>query len=216
MGNFIDLTGQKFGRLTVVERVDNANDGHARWLCECVCGKRVIIPGYCLTNHNTKSCGCLHREITRQINYSHGHSGDDKSKTYATWRSMNRRCNNKNQKCYKNYGGRGIKVCEKWKKFEGFLQDMGEKPNGMTLDRVDNNGDYCKENCRWITNKEQQRNTRRSILVTINNIAKPLPEWCEIYQKPYKTVWARVYKYNWTPEEALGITIRKKKTWKNR
>jgi len=209
MGNFIDLTGQKFGRLTVVERVDNANDGHARWLCQCDCGKRVIIPGYCLTNHNTKSCGCLHREITRQINYSHGHSGDDKSKTYATWKSMNRRCNNKNQKCYKNYGGRGIKVCEKWKKFEGFLQDMGERPPGKTLDRVNNDGNYCKENCRWATIKEQNRNSRNNRLITVDGITKCLIEHCEDRKLNYQLIYNRL-RIGWTIEEALEIIPRKK------
>lgn len=211
MGKFIDLTGQKFGRLTVIERVENNKWGGAQWLCNCSCKKQIITTGDRLIRVVTKSCGCLRKELTIQRNYKHGHSCvSKKSRIYEIWQSMIQRCNNPNYKFYKNYGGRGIKVCEKWLKFEGFLQDMGEQPEGLTLDRVDNNGDYYKENCRWTTQKEQMKNTRRAISITISQITKFLVEWCEELGLSYNTVYCRLWR-GWTPEEALEIVPRKKK-----
>ena len=207
MGKLIDLTGKKFGRLTIIEWVENNKWRQSRWLCRCECGKKIVITSSSLKNGNTKSCGCLAIEIKTK----HGHCCRNKtSKTYQIWHSMIQRCNNPNCKAYKNYGGRGIKVCKGWRKFEGFLQDMGEQPLNLTLDRVDNNGNYCKENCRWATQKEQRRNTRRNILITINGVTKCLIEWCEDRKLNYRTVCSRL-RYGWTIEEALDIIPRKKK-----
>ncbi len=207
MGKLIDLTGQKFGRLIVIKRVENDNSGHVQWLCQCDCGEGTMVQGGNLKNSNTKSCGCLHTETITQ----HGHSSRSIiSKIYRIWIQMIQRCTNPNVKNYKNYGGRGIKVCERWRQFENFLQDMGEKPSGLSVDRIDNNGDYCKENCKWSTRKEQNRNTRQNRLITINGITKPLAEWCEIYNLNYKTVCTRIYR-GWTSEEALELVPRKKK-----
>jgi len=215
MGKLIDLTGQKFGRLTVVERVDNANDGHARWLCQCDCGKEKNINGRELRCGDTRSCGCLKKELMIQRNIQkniHGHSSNGIiSKVYQVWSGIIQRCNNPNNKRYKDYGGRGIRVCEAWLKFENFIKDMGEKPEGLTLDRIDNNDDYCPENCRWATRKEQQRNTRINRLITINGITKCIAEWCEIRKLPYARVWQRIYNLYWTPKEALELTSRKEK-----
>ena len=213
MGQFIDLTGQKPGRLTVIKRAENDKYKHARWLCQCICGNYCTVLSYSLICGDTQSCGCLQKERARDVNYIHGHSSNGIiSKTYWTWNNMLRRCSDDNNQDYKNYGGRGIKVCKKWWKFGGFLQDMGERPPGLTLDRIDNNNDYCKENCRWATTKEQSRNYRRNKLITINGVTKCLVEWCEIYQKPYKKTWDRINRYHWTPEEALELTPRRRKT----
>ncbi len=156
-----------------------------------------MVQGSHLKSSNTKSCGCLH--------IKHGHNCRNKrSKTYGTWRGMIKRCTNPNYNEYKYYGGRGIKVCEAWMKFEGFLQDMGERPPNLTLDRIDNDGNYCKENCRWHTWKEQNRNRRDNILITINGITKTLPELCEIYNLEYNKVY-RYIRCGRTPEEAFGL-----------
>jgi len=202
-----NLTGQKFGRLTIIRRVKNDKHGKAQWLCQCNCGKQTIVHAAHLKSGNTKSCGCLAIEIRTK----HGHAKQDHwSKTYETWHSMIQRCTNLNGKRYKDYGGRGIQVCEAWMKFADFLQDMGERPLNMSIDRIDNNGDYCKENCRWATQKEQQRNTCSNKLFTIDGVIKCLAEWCEYYGLKYSTVYARIYYYGWTIEEALELKHRKK------
>jgi len=212
MGKVIDLTGQQFGRLTVIKRVENDKYDRTQWLCKCDCGHNIITKSYYLRSGDTQSCGCLKKELVSKRFYIHGHTiNHDSSNTYETWSHMIQRCNNPNNKRYKDYGGRGIKVCEKWTKFEGFLQDMGKRPEVMTLDRVDNDGDYCKENCKWSTRKEQQRNTRKNRLITINGITKCIAEWCDFFQKPYYKVQQRIKKYNWTPEEALELVPRRKK-----
>lgn len=201
MPTFIDITGQKFGRLTVIERAINDKYNNTRWLCQCGCGKEKIIRSTSLRNKITKSCGCIHDNCP--ITHSHSYT-----RTYKTWQHMVQRCYNPNDSAYKNYGGRGIKVCETWLKFEGFLQDMGERPPDMSLDRVDNNGDYCKENCRWANAKEQNRNRGEyNKLITINGITKCLAEWCEIYHINFQKAWYRLNN-KWTPEEALELTAR--------
>lgn len=207
MGKLIDLTGQKFNRLTVVRRVANDKHNNVQWLCQCECGNRqIFVRTGSLKNSSTKSCGCLHNKIMTK----HGHAKRGYcSKTYIIWDNIKQRCNNSNDKGYKNYGGRGIKICEQWKDFINFLEDMGNKPEGMSIDRIDNDGDYCKENCKWSTTKEQIRNRRNTILITINSITKALAEWCEIYQKPYNRTWVRLYN-DWSPEEAFELVPRRR------
>jgi len=205
MGKFIDLTGQQFGRLTVIKRVENGNHGKVRWLCQCDCGKNSIVISGGLRNKNTQSCGCLNKEILTK----HGHASYHKSKTYKTWNDMIQRCINPNCKAYKDYGGRGIQVCKRWLKFENFLQDMGEKPEGLTLDRIDNDGDYRPENCRWATRKEQNRNSRHNRLITINGNTKCLSEWCNFYNINYHKIYMRLH-HGWSPEEAFELVLRRK------
>lgn len=202
-----DLIGQKFNRLIVIERKESDKWGNVQWLCKCDCGNYNVVTTRDLKNSHTKSCGCLHKEIITK----HGHGSQEKSQIYKTWGDMKGRCNSSSHKNYKNYGGRGIKVCKKWEEFEGFFQDMGERPPNMSIDRIDNNGDYCKENCKWSTRKEQMRNTRQNKLITINGETKCLIEWCEIYQKSCKLVGRRISRDGWTPEEALELIPRKNK-----
>lgn len=159
-----DLTGQKFGRLTVLERAENRN-GKTYWRCLCDCGNFCVIRGSHLKSGRIKSCGCLIIEaVTKHGMY--------KTKIYRTWQNMLKRCCNKNFEDFDNYGGRGIKVCERWKIFENFYEDVSKLPHfgdpGYTLDRIDNNGDYCPENVRWADSKTQNRNTRRNIFVEYN------------------------------------------------
>jgi len=210
MGKVIDLTGQQFGRLAVVKRVENNKHKQSQWLCQCECGNMTTVNICHLKSGNTKSCGCLQKERVREVHLKHSHAcKNKKSRIYYIWISMINRCNNSNNKYYKSYGGRGIRVCEAWLRFENFLADMGEKPNSMSLDRVDNNGNYGPENCRWSTNKEQQRNTRSNRLITIDSITKPLVEWCNFYNINYHKIYMRLH-HGWSPEEAFELVLRRK------
>jgi hypothetical protein len=151
-----ELSGQKFGRLTVMAYV-----GSSLWRCRCECGVIKSAPANSLTSGRTRSCGCLHREAARitgsTIGVTHGETG---TPTYTCWAAMIRRCYNPNAVQYRHYGGRGIKVCTRWKSYVNFRDDMGRKPDGLSLDRIDVDGDYCQENCRWATALMQTRNRR--------------------------------------------------------
>jgi len=156
----INHVGQTFGRLTVLERTESNKHGLATWLCRCECGNKIIVPGANLRSGNTRSCGCWQREGTADRFLKHGHDrGHKRTRTYTAWANMLRRCN-KNDLDYCYYGARGIKVCKRWKDFRNFLADMGECPVGLTLDRMDNDGNYKKPNCRWVSRKVQANNTR--------------------------------------------------------
>jgi hypothetical protein len=153
----IDLAGQRFGRLIVVEFSGLDSWHEANWRCRCDCGKEKVIPGSKLRLGNTKSCGCMKAERIGNSRRTHGRTGTSE---YRTWRAMRERCASPNNKDFKDYGGRGIKVCVRWEKFENFLADMGPRPKGRSLHRVDNNGLYEPENCKWETWTEQARNRR--------------------------------------------------------
>ena len=156
-----DLTGKRFGKLTVIKRVHNEKNKHARWLCKCDCGNEVVVQSQSLKK-STKSCGCLLVEL----HLTHGQAG---TRLYNIWNVMKQRCGNPNNHNYKEYGARGISVCEDWKRsfetFQEWAMKTGYNPDlkrgECTLDRINNDGNYCPENCRWVTMKEQCQNRRR-------------------------------------------------------
>lgn len=207
-----NLTGQKFDRLRVIERVErtpdvNPSDRSARWLCKCDCGNTIIVSAHSLKSGNTRSCGCLGKEVRFVNNYKHG---DWKSPLYNAWKHMKDRCNNPNNPYYKNYGGRGIKVCSEWDGPDGYIkfkEDMGSKyVPGLTLDRIDNNKGYYKENCRWTTGLVQQNNKSTSHIVKYYDREYTLAQLCEKYA-PDKTSREVSNRLNngWTLDEALYI-----------
>lgn len=200
---FEDLDGRKFSRLAVIGFAGKSN-GRTDWYCKCDCGNIVKVIAKNLKNGRTTSCGCLRDERVSESHLTHGHSsGGGFSLTYRTWGNMLQRCLNKNNPAYHNYGGRGIKICNRWLRFENFLEDMGERQKGMTIERIDNNGNYEPGNCRWATRKEQCNNKRNNHFLTFNGKTKTVVQWSEIYNIKSHTISKRI-KYGWTVEKSLN------------
>jgi hypothetical protein len=175
-----DITNQKFGRLTAIRK-----EG-AKWFFRCDCGTEKLIDKTNVIKGNTASCGCLRKEMLIARSTTHGLG--ENHPLYSTWLGMRGRCLCTTSSSYKNYGGRGIKICESWNNFENFVRDMGDRPENSTLDRIDNNGDYCPENCKWSTPAEQVRNTRRCINVEYNGTTQCLKDFCRDFRLSYYVV----------------------------
>lgn len=166
MYNFKDLTGRRYGRLTVICRAENTKHGSAQWLCQCDCGNKKIVRSASL-NGNTKSCGCLYKDTREGLGRSRRkYECGSNHRLYHIWQGMKYRCINKNGRRYKDYGGRGITVCDEWKNnFQSFYE--WSVANGyredLSIDRIDNDKGYCPENCRWATALEQRKNRRDTV-----------------------------------------------------
>lgn len=191
-----DLTGQKFGLLTVIGLAETETR-KTYWVCKCDCGNMKTVRSDSLLCGAIKSCGCIKRkqdEVNLTKNHRHKMSG---TRIYSEWQGMKGRCYNKGSARYADWGGRGIKVCEQWRNsFESFYtwaMANGYQDN-LTIDRIDNNGNYCPENCRWVGQQEQCRNRRSNINITIGNSTRTLMEWCEIFQVDYTNVNARYHR----------------------
>lgn len=182
-----------FGRLTALEEVA-AGD----WLCQCTCGNKVVVRWYRLLSGNNKSCGCLKRSVLGDHTRRHGRANSRitgySDRAYGVWQAMKDRCNNPNRKDYHRYGGRGIGVCERWLSFENFLADMGEPPEGKTLDRLDNDKGYSPDNCAWRSRKEQVHNSTRIKHITIGDVTKPLSTWLALYGTSRNQYYSRLRK----------------------
>lgn len=175
-----DLAGQRFGRLVVVARNGQTKHGNYTWLCKCACGKEVVVSGGHLKSGHTKSCGCLSSELKSKRAIKHGLLAKGKRpRTFIIWNGMKARCYNEDAVSYRNYGARGIRMCEEWLTYENFHKWAVQNgySDSLEIDRIDNDGDYCPENCRWVTRSQNQRNTSRTNLISINGITKCASDW---------------------------------------
>jgi hypothetical protein len=193
--NFVDLTGRQFERLTVLGL------GYIRWLCRCLCGRETMVRTARLNNGESRSCGCLKLDLLHARATTRDISG---TQVYRCWRNMRQRCTNPQRSEYVHYGARGITVCERWESFENFYADMGDPPSGMTLERIDNEGPYSPENCRWATRAEQSRNTRVTRMLTLHGETRPLVEWAERLGVRKGLIHNRL-RSGWSVERALTI-----------
>lgn len=215
-GNFHDLTGKRFGRLTVISRDGTTKCGNAKWKCVCDCGKITNPIGSSLERGETKSCGCLAREnaAKRKPNKTHGCSD---TRLYRIWTSMNDRCRRKSFYKYNLYGGRGITVCDEWRTFEPFRDwavksgyNANAKRGECTLDRIDQNGNYEPLNCRWVSYTQQNRNKRTNVNITYNGITKTAAEWGYALGGNRHCVLRRL-QAGWDEGKAVSTPLRRKK-----
>lgn len=216
--HIVDLTGQKFGLLLVLRHQGKNKHGKNLWLCACECGRdnsiKTVEQGKLLRkNFPTRSCGCLVKK--------HGHAGKTgRSGTYKSWESMLARCFSEKSASYKDYGQRGITVCDKWNPAKGgsfcnFLSDMGERPKGMTLERIDVNKNYTPDNCKWATMKEQASNRRNTFMLAFMGKTQSFMAWAEETGIPYATLKKRICAYGWSAERALTTSNTTKKQSKS-
>lgn len=207
MGAPLDLTGQIFGRLTVLSKAPNRimgnGDSRRAWNCECECGNKIIATTLDLRKGDVRSCGCLKSELDRTRSRTHG---ETKSRLHNIWQRMRSRCSNVNSQDYAYYGGRGIRVYPPWDKdymcFRDWALSNGYRDD-LTIDRIDVNKGYCPENCRWTTMKVQANNRTNSRYITCNGETHTIQEWSEIVGINYQTLYMR-FNAGWSPEKALN------------
>lgn len=181
MAKFVDLSGKRFGKLVVIKRHEKNKDDTRRgvfWECECDCGNMTTVGAASLPSGNTKSCGCLQKPL----------GGESNTYTYQSWSGMMNRCYNKKQSSYKNYGARGISVCKEWHNYLNFLSDMGERPKGSTIERINNDLRYSKDNCKWDSRKNQCNNKSNNAIMTLT---LTMAEWSELLSINYSVLRSR-------------------------
>ena len=209
---FKDLTGMTFGRLTVIKDTKKRKHGSIVWECECQCGNIVEATTDCLSGSKTKSCGCLHKELRPQIcKRTFTTHGQTKTKLYWVWQGIKRRCYSKKDKQYKDYGGRGISMTTEWKNdfcaFQKWAIQNGYK-KGLTIERIDVNGNYEPNNCTWIPLRKQNMNRRTTHFLTYNEKTMSITEWANETGIPRKTISQRINNYGWSIERALTTKVR--------
>lgn len=197
-----NIVGNKFGELLVLECAGKDKNGKYLWLCSCTCGKRKIIRGNHLCSGASKSCGC--KEAVKKTH------GMTHTKEYNTWRGMIARCTYVKHPQFMDYGGRGIRVCKRWLSFSNFYADMGVRPRGMCLERIDNNGNYEPKNCKWISQPKQSRNRRGNRLITWGDKTRCMSEWAEIKGIKAMTLQRRL-NLGWGVGKCLTTPIKKRK-----
>ena len=209
MSKLRDLTGQTFGRLTAIRPDGQNKHRQTFWICKCSCGKEVRVIGYNLTQGTTRSCGCLVKDNPTHMK----HNGKKEyPRLYRIWKGMKCRCYSPKGQNNSYYGGRGITICPEWEKdftsFRDWALNNGYSEE-LTLDRIDVNGNYCPENCRWASLEQQSRNKRDTVLLELNGEVRPLIEWSEIYNINYHTLYNRVTNQGMSLEEAISKPRRK-------
>lgn len=214
MCRLIDLTAQRFGRYTVIERNGVGANGMAAWLCRCDCGTIKTVIGNNLRQGHVVSCGCYQKEVAVRNGLATKRHGETKTTTYKTWISMKARCFNPSDQAYDKYGGRGITVCERWaNSYELFVEDMGKRPRGMSIERINVNGDYEPSNCKWATAKEQARNKRCTLQVIYKGAKMSLSEAAERSGIPYQVLRERKQRLAWPDGRLFApYTERKRST----
>ena len=196
MSKIIDLTGQRYGRVVVVSLIPEISGEKKKWLCHCDCGNDKSILALHLRSGHTQSCGCIGTK-----------HGERKNPAYWSYVSMLKRCYNTKHNAYKNYGGRGIAVCKRWRNsISAFISDMGPRPSPKhTIDRINNAKGYSPSNCRWATMKQQQRNRRNNRMLTYKGKTRCLSEWAELYGLSRHTLAGRINRYKWPVDKALTV-----------
>jgi hypothetical protein len=199
------IARQRFGRLVVLAETNYRDRTQSiRWLCQCDCGNLCLATRTALRRGSKKSCGCLRKELDKILPTRPVTHGMSRTSTFKSWCTMIRRCRDQNYKDYKYYGGRGIIVCERWHSFENFYADMGERPPGMTLDRVNTDLQYNKQNCRWADHTTQMNNTRRNRYLTYRGVTLTMSQWAKQANISYTVLRARLNLLRWPLGRALG------------
>lgn len=204
----IDAIGKKFNMLTVLSVHHKDESSHVYVNCVCDCGKHKVLRLSHITSGHTISCGCQGKGYASKNEHGLSHK---EHRLYSIWNTMRYRCYNKKSEKYKDYGARGIIVCQEWKQdflsFYNWSMSNGYF-QGASIDRINNDGNYEPTNCRWVSPAQQQRNTRRTIYATYQGVTKPLITWCEELNLPYYTIRARIYSLGWSAEKALSLPVK--------
>ena len=208
------LEGQRFGRLVVKRFYGYSKSGKKKWLCVCDCGKETVVDSHKLVIGHTKSCGCLHKDLLIERLTTHGGTNE---RLYGVWWDAKRRCERPYDKNYDCYGGRGIKLCKEWHDYSKFREwalangyEESAKVQDCTLDRINVNGDYCPDNCRWIPMSEQRYNCRNTVYVQLDGKQYTLKQLSEMFGIPRDILYKRIVVYEWTAERATNTPYEKK------
>lgn len=215
MGEYIDLIGKRFGRLTVIERAPSTvkNGYYETWsVCKCDCGNTVTVRNRHLRGGNVRSCGCLEKENLTRIHKNNITHGDSKTRLYSIWGGIIQRCKNKNNNRYESYGGKGIDIAQEWLDYDAFKTwalENGYQDN-LSIDRIDNSLGYYPDNCRWIEMKDQAGNKTTNHIISVDGEEMTIAKASEIYNIPYCTLWARICVYGWPVERAVHTAVNMK------